>query len=402
MWPSIRHWLGSRMPNPFAARGPRCQALSYAWERAGLVVAHQPVAWSAESVTVDALLRLPASARNKADFIARINEQSVVADLLRPAEAGGCHRAVFRFPPPAATSAIEVRFRDRPVGRLTIPVLSRADFLAQLLLETPTVYVRLGGEAVACRAFVARQCGGLLASAVLHSPAGLVPLLDLDVEVEFRREGAKTARRASIRLSASQLQTTSALLSVASPRVPRRIGEYAVTWRVGGLEMARHRIRAISGAAFERSLRLVDTRFFVQEAGGAVRLLRQPPAGGAARLGPCFLVASAESGIAGTCRFTVTAHASGPDHPSLLLEQQVLLTDGPAMVAPGTLDATDLANVSGFELHAGEGSLGLLPLCPAPAATFTAEGGFSPPPDYAWTPAADEEMQDRLNRLLGE
>ena len=142
--------------------------------------------------------------------------------------------------------------------------------------------------------------------------------------------------------------------------------------------------------------------FVVQDAGGAVRLMHQAPAGGAARLGPCFLVASAEPGVAGTCRFTVTDHASGPDHPALLMEQEVLITDGPAIVAPGTLDAADLANVSGFELNAGEASLGLLPLCPAPAATFTAEGGFCPPPDYAWTPAADDEMQDRLNRLLGE
>jgi hypothetical protein len=214
--------------------------------------------------------------------------------------------------------------------------------------------------------------------------------------------GAKTVRRVPVRLSASQLQATSALLSVASPRVPRRAGEYTVTWRIGGVEMASQRLRAVPAAVFERSLRLAETRFVVQEVGGAVRLVRQPPAGGAARLGPCFLVASAEPGMAGTCRFTVTAHAGGPDHPSLLLEQQVLITDGPAMVAPGTLDAVDLANVLGFELYAESASLGLLPLCPAPAATFTAEGAFCPPPDYAWTPAADEEMRDRLNRLLGE
>src|SRR4051812_26244907 len=109
MWPSIRHWLGSRMPNPFAARGPRCQAVNFTWERAGFVC-RGPVAWSAESVSVEVLLRLPPSAgRNKADLVARIDGQDVVADQLRPDESERGYRAVFRFPPPAATSCVEIR-----------------------------------------------------------------------------------------------------------------------------------------------------------------------------------------------------------------------------------------------------------------------------------------------------
>src|SRR3712207_8398789 len=47
---------------------------------------------------------------------------------------------------------------------------SKAEFVRQLRLEAPTVYARIGGEAVACRAFVAGQCSGLIASAVLSSP----------------------------------------------------------------------------------------------------------------------------------------------------------------------------------------------------------------------------------------
>ena len=70
------------------------------------------------------------------------------------------------------------------------------------------------------------------------------------------------------------------------------------------------------------------------------------------------------------------------------------------MVAPGTLDASDLQHVTGFEVSVAGQVLGALSLCPAPAATFTAEGGFKPPADYTWTAAAEEEMNDRLNRLL--
>ena len=36
----------------------------------------------------------------------------------------------------------------------------------------------------------------------------------------------------------------------------------------------------------------------------------------------------------------------------LLLEEEVLITDGPTMFAPGTLDVADLNQVSGFELRA--------------------------------------------------
>jgi hypothetical protein len=85
----------------------------------------------------------------------------------------------------------------------------------------------------------------------------------------------------------------------------------------------------------------------------------------------------------------------------LLLEQEVLITDGPTMVAPGTLDAGDLAQVSGFELSLnGKQPLGVLSMCPAPTANFNSEGGFKPPHDFTWSAAAEEEMNERLNRLL--
>jgi hypothetical protein len=42
----------------------------------------------------------------------------------------------------------------------------------------------------------------------------------------------------------------------------------------------------------------------------------------------------------------------------------------------------------------------VLSLCPAPTATFNSEGGFKPYHDYTWSAAAEEEMNERLNRLL--
>ena len=45
--------------------------------------------------------------------------------------------------------------------------------------------------------------------------------------------------------------------------------------------------------------------------------------------------------------------------------------------------------------------LGVLPLSPVPTATFTAEGGYKPPPEFAWSPAAEDELSERLARLMG-
>ena len=104
--------------------------------------------------------------------------------------------------------------------------------------------------------------------------------------------------------------------------------------------------------------------------------------------------------MAGLCRLHVAAQVPGAVQPPLLQEQEVLITDGPTMVAPGTLDADDLAQVSGFEVSVKGRTLGVLSLCPAPTASFTSEGGFKPPHDFTWTAAAEEEMNERLNRLL--
>jgi hypothetical protein len=160
-------------------------------------------------------------------------------------------------------------------------------------------------------------------------------------------------------------------------------------------------VRAISQRHFQRSLRISDTRFAVQGKKEQITQTRHiPPLDGIARVGPCFLVSSREVGMAGLCRLQVRAQVPGTVTPPLLMEEEVLITDGPTVFAPGTLDVADLNQVSGFELRLKSTSLGVLSLCPAPAAAFTAEGGFKPPQEFSWTAAAEEELNERLGRLL--
>ena len=104
--------------------------------------------------------------------------------------------------------------------------------------------------------------------------------------------------------------------------------------------------------------------------------------------------------MAGVCTFRVCAQVPGNKVPPLLLEQELVVSDGPTMFAPGTVQASDLGDVSAFELRLKKTVLGVLSLCPAPSASFTSEGGFQAPGDFMWSAAADEELNERLTKLL--
>ena len=405
MWLSIKRWRDWAMNDlwPLYRISPRPQALHYSYEKAGLTLHDQPIPWNAEAVLVEASLNgRPAAGRRKGDFVLRLpGQQPVPAEQLRRQDGDDRYNIRFRLPPPAATCSAEILFRNHVLGQLTLPFLGREEFLQNLRLQLPTLFVRIGAENVACQTFVASQCRGLLASAVLVSPTSLVPVLDLDLQVEFRCERGGTFHRTPARLCSSQLSGRQALVAVMPRRHPRRIGTWTATWLLGDRPLATQRVRAISQRTFQRSLRLSDTRFVVQPAGGPPRLARQAPTlDGSSRVGPCFLVSSSEPGMAGLCPVRVAAQVPGAVQPPLLQEQEVLVTDGPTMVAPGTLEAGDLAQVSGFEASVKGRTLGVLSLCPAPTAAFTSEGGFKPPHEFTWTAAADEEMTERLNRLL--
>jgi hypothetical protein len=406
MWPWIKRWRDWAMSElwPFYRISPQPQAIHYSYEKAGMTVHDQPVPWNAEAVIVEARLRLPQSAgRRKADFQLRVaGRDPVPADDMRRQHDGDNHyRLTFRAEPPGVTTTAEVLYRNHVLGQLTLPYLGRDEFIQAVRLQMPTLCVRFDNESVACQTFVAAQCKGLIASALLVSPTSLVPLVDLDLSVEFKNERSGVSQSVPARLCSSQLSGRHALVTVAPRHFPRRIGSWVVTWMLADQPLATHRVRSISTRTFQRSLRVTDSRFVLRWPKGNVTVSRQvPPNEKPSRVGPCFLVSSREPGMAGMCRLQVQAQVPGAVQPPLLFEGDVLVTDGPKEFAPGTLDVADIEQLTAFELSLKGQALGVLSLCPAPTANFTAEGGFKPPHDYAWSPAAEEELTDRLNRLL--
>jgi hypothetical protein len=404
MWPWIKRWRDWLMNDllPLYRLGAQPQALHYSYEKAGLVVNGQPIPWNAEAVLIEAsFARLPPAARRKNDFLLRVpfHEPFPAEQLNRRGTEDG-YSLHFRIPPPGCAAAAELLFRDHVLGQVPLPFLSREEFLQSVRLQMPTLFVRLGDESIACQTFISNQCRGLVASGLLTCPTSLVPLMDMELFVEFRCERSGPICQVPIALSSSQLVGRQALVTVVPRRYPRRQGTWVATWLLGDKPLATQRVRGISLAKFRRSLRISDTRFVVQQ-GGPVRLTRQAPSldkGG--RIGPCFLVSSGEPGMAGLCRLHVKALVPETITAPLLLEQEVLITDGPTMVAPGTLDAGDLGQVTGFELSMKGRTLGTLSLQPAPSAAFTSEGGFKAAHEFLWSASAEEEMTERLNRLL--
>ncbi len=401
----IRRWLDWAMNDllPTSRSRPRGQAVHTRYEKAGLALHDLPVPWNAEAVVVEVLLRLPPAARRKADFAVRMPGRDPVAPESLRAEEDGRYRLLFRLPTPPESAAGELLWRHHLLARVAVPVLQADDFVGGLRLHLPTVAVRLGHQAVAAQTFVASQCRGLVATAVLRSPTALAPLADLGVRAVFRNDRTGTEVEIPVALSSSQLAGKEAVVTAVPPKPPRRSGVWSVAWRVGGRELASCRIQGIAAKRFEQSLRVSDARFVAADKQGAVRAVRQLPAAtDLTRVGPCFLVSSKEPGMAGVCKLQVYAQLAGGGSGPLLLEQELLVSDGPTVFAPGLVDVADLGRLCGFELRHKGRPLGGLSLSPVPAAAFNSEGGFRPPTDFAWSTAAEDELSDRLARLMSD
>lgn len=406
MWHSTKRWFDWAMRDFWIMHrmGPRPQALHYHYEKAGLTVHDQPIPWSADVVFVEATLRIPQGVmRRKADFQAMVRGSAplLADDLIHLGDDR--YLLSFRLPPQAKTTSVSIRWRNRRLAELALPVLTREQFIEQLRLDLPTLFVRLGDQNVACQTYVASQCRGLLAGGLLTSPTSLLPLLDIGLEVDFQCEHADGGFSVKAQLSSSQLADRQALLSVAPRRVPRRLGAWTATWKAGERVLTTQWMRAISRRRFYSSLRVFDARFVTESKEGNLRVVRQaPPLDGSCRVGPCFLVHSKETGMAGRCPFTIRVHGGAEEAPRLLAQQEALIMDGPSAVAPPTLDASELSQVTAFELRLKDRSLATVSLSPIPSATFTSEGGFKQAADFTWSGAAEEELTERLNRLLAD
>jgi hypothetical protein len=381
---------------------PASQGLHYSFEKAGLTLDREPIPWNAEAVTVEAVVGGAAlSATSVREFtLALPNHPLLRAETFRAGSAGKSH-VFFRLAVPAQTAPAEVRWRDRSLGQINLPILSQAEFLAGLKVSEPTMHVRLKDDAHACRAYVSTQAKEVLASMLLTSPTSLAPLADLTLAATIVSRNKVLARRV-VNLESTQLAARQALVVVPFSKPRGAVKDWDIRWMVGDDIYAARTIRFYRAADFHKSLRISTTRLYLEGPGGVLPLARFAPEtwDGITRLGPVFLVSSGIAGMAAQAEFRIRALDRAGRTMLEMPPVKALVTDGPTAIAPGTLGRDD--DIDGFELWCGPRRLGELTLAKTPTAVFTGEGGIAAGRDnYAWSPEAEEQLQQKLGQLFG-
>jgi hypothetical protein len=402
MWHQLQRWRGWAA-NAFFPQGKlQVHGIDFAYQKAGLSVRNEPLAWNAEAVQVEATLRLPPlEGWSRGDFSVQVpGAPPAPAETLEP--AGDClYRARFRLLPPAGPTEAELAWRTYPVGRLALPFLSQEEFLRGLRVEAATVVAQLGKYTVPCEAVVADQCRGLRATGLLTSPTALLPLLDLDLSVTFTNHGTHGSQAVPLSLAVPQLTGRQALLSAGVPGWPGPPGPWSVRWTAAGRWLAGSAASALSSQAFRQSLYLIDGRYVSEKADGRRAYSPYlPPREGVRRVGPCFRLASREPGVAGLCTLELRTRFKAPGRMDEVMRQEVLVSDAPSLFVPPLRSAEEFEQVAGFDLYARGELLGSVPGCRRPVMHFTGEGGFREPADFDWAPVADQELAERLRRLM--
>jgi hypothetical protein len=277
-------------------------------------------------------------------------------------------------------------------------VIDAPTFVRGLQLHLPAVGVRLGRRQIAARTFVASQYRGLVAGAALSSPTILAPLETLGMTAEFRHDDSDRGVAIEIHLSESQRAACEALVTAIGPRPSRRPGIWTVTWRFGSTVLATQQVRAVSRRLFFEPVQLIELRFDV---GGRLRRTLPMP-NEAEVVRPVVVVASGEPGMAGAAAFRLFGAGPGIESHPLTPPTRALITDHPTSLVFDELDVKSLAAMTTLELRSRGVVIGSVSLSPRPTAQLTPEGGFEPMPDYAWTQSAEDELSERLGRLIDE
>lgn len=385
----------SRELNP-----PSLVALHYAYEKAGLRIDNQPIPWNAEAILVLGHFRISSRLRLAPhDFCLTMEPGHPRWFPLELDPQGTSLRVTFRLPALAGSLVVTIVWRGRPVCSLTIPRVGEADFLRHLAVQLPTVGLIMGDQTVACQSYVASQVQGAVASAILSSATSLVPLLDLQPILEVAPDKHPMPLRFPLSLNPRQLADRQALVNVCIPKTVVK-HPWNVAWIIAGRTMARQPLRPMPASALSRSLRVLGLRYLVETPSGNWQVAHALPAPRECRrLGPCFILGSAEAGLAGWS--TLQTKYLGQDGSTRFIGQEnFLLREGPNPFVPGTVSAEDVVHGERFELWSGKRCLGKLSLRVAPQSKFTAEGAFEPVSDFTWSPAAESQLQERLNTLL--
>ncbi len=347
MWPWLKRWRDWAISElwPMYRIRPQPQALHFSYEKAGLVASGpaDPVERGGcrhRGVAAAAAVDRPAQDRlqpRASPARTRSSPSNCVCNETRRRLSRLTSASRLR----AAATARRVVVPRQVLGRIDLPFLSRDEFLQGLRLQMPTLFVRMG-EAHGCLRNVRGHAVPRLAgrrrvdqpdepgTAARSGLAGRVPRRTRGAPARAYRPDCAVPNSAAGRL------LVTVVLQAAAAADRHLEGDVAArrSGPVRAAEGARHLAEPLPPIA-------AGIRHALRGAGQARRSAASVPANAAGRsdargCGPCFLVSSGEKGMAGICRFQAAAQVHGRPHRRPPMEQEVLITDGPTMVAPGT------------------------------------------------------------------
>ncbi len=384
------------------------RGLHVRYEKSGLILDALPVPASADVVIVEANIKIAKVKLEKHDFVlqAEGDTEPTTAEVIVRDNARTSARIYFRIPTPKRSVRVAIRWREHSLGEITIPIQAAGDFLKGCTLRHACLHAKVKETTVACKTIVQGQCQSLSASAVIVSPGSLASLADYDLHLQSDLPGVDF-HGIPVGLTRAQLSVKETLLTVPLPK-PKRMGDYRVSWQLDTHRLHECFLRVISKKKYMRSLRVSATRFVVKLESGEMRRLRwlptcdgEPNLDGIVEAAPCFFISSSELAIAGWTRVTlgmVDVHGETSPNGS---SQDLVITDGATPFMPVTLTSRELRSIKHFTLATELGTIGTLPLVPAPTAQFNAEGAFEGNQEFLWSAAADEQLNEKLDHLLG-
>jgi hypothetical protein len=404
MWSLIKPWRAWVMRDNWLSTTPGVQVRSIVHRHTlgGLTFDNEAIPWNAGSVEVEAIIRCgPRWRPQQTDLILRLDSgDSFTAIEFKPEEGSNSFRVRFRVPVPRRVAAAQLFLRQWSLGQITLPLLTRQQFLTAVESASPAVHVLLGSQYVSCRSFVATQIRGVLASVVLRSRYSLLPLLSQNLRLEVFDENGKLVCENAPALTASQLAGKETVV-LATPDFPRRKGTFRLDWLLNKECICSHEVHALSLPGFLSQVQVRDMRFVVQSQAGDSQWFRNVPSIGANdRAGPGFTVQSGIRGGAGLVRIRIVAAGKANAAAHTLASDLRLVTDGATTVVPGSYNSKDLAQIQRFELRIGRKCLAILQTQPTPHARFDREGAFEETEAFCWDARAEEELNERLNALL--
>ena len=375
----------------------------------GIRVADAAVPWNASTVWVELLLHAPRGNLDRQHFTLRLpGADPVVAERVQPLGDDGRHRVVFSLDNPGKEMRADVLFRGHFLSSIEVGHLSRERFLADLRVLSAAFLARLNDQLLPAQTLVNGQWKGGVATVVLRGGASLAPLLDVGLRLRIRAVGSapeaeddRWQRENHVELIPTQLQGREMTAAVDLKRAGSGAGEWQLGWFAGDKLLHTLRIQSVDRKQLSESIHVVTSRFALELPDGTIKVVPQlTPTQEYRRAGPCFVLLSRLAGLASPCKFTITGRLNRPGPTPQMFELPVTLTDGPTPLMTGWLSPEELGQFEAFELRLARKLLARLMVRAIPEAHLTAEGGFTPPPNFAWTGTAEDELSARLARLL--